>query len=103
MPDFQEVSDEFGEEIVLLGLDVGPFTNLGSVEDGQRLVQELGITYPVGTTDEPEVVRTYGMIGMPTTYFISPNGEIVKQWTGLLTRDKLSELVIELLAASGSS
>jgi len=103
MPDFQEVSDQFGDEVVLFGLDVGPFTNLGSREDGQSLVQELGVTYPVGTTDEADVVRAYGLIGMPTTYFITPDGEIVQQWTGLLTSEKLSKLVEELLEASGGS
>lgn len=103
MSDFQEVSDEFGDEVVLFGLDVGPFTNLGSREDGQSLVQELGVTYPVGTTDEADVVRAYGLIGMPTTYFITPEGEIVQQWTGLLTSEKLSELVEELLEASAGS
>ena len=30
MPDFQAVSGEFGDRVLILGLDVGPFTNLGS-------------------------------------------------------------------------
>jgi thiol-disulfide isomerase/thioredoxin len=50
MPDLQAVSKEFSDEVVLFGLDVGPFTNLGTSEDGQRLIQELGVSYPVGTT-----------------------------------------------------
>ncbi len=102
MPDFQAVHEEFSDEIILFGLDVGPFTNLGSNADGKALLQELGVTYPAGTTSERDVVREYGLIGMPTTYFIKPNGEIVEQWTGLLTEDKLTELVQTLLEESGS-
>ena len=100
MPDFEAVNHELGDRVVLVGLDVGPFTNLGTSEDGKALIQELGITYPVGTTPEADVVKEYKLIGMPTTYFIAPSGEIVQQWTGLLTEDKLSELVEELLQSS---
>jgi thiol-disulfide isomerase/thioredoxin len=103
MPDFQAVSEEYGNEIILFGLDVGPFTNLGSSEDGQALLQELGVTYPAGTTSDAQVVKEYGLIGMPTTYFIAPDGKVVQQWTGLLTQEKLAELVEDLLQASAGS
>jgi thiol-disulfide isomerase/thioredoxin len=103
MPDFQEVHDDFEGRILLLGLDIGPFTNLGTSENGRALVQELGVTYPIGTTPNVEVVRAYKLIGMPTTYFIKPNGEVHRQWTGLLTKDKLTELVQELIEASNSA
>jgi thiol-disulfide isomerase/thioredoxin len=103
MPDLQAVHAEFGDRIVLFGLDVGPFTALGTSEEGQALIQELGVTYPTGTTIDAEVVRAYQITGMPSTFFIKPNGEIVRKWTGLLTEAKLAELVEELLEASSSS
>jgi hypothetical protein len=92
MPDFQEVSDEFGEEISMVGLDVGPFTNRGSGQDGQALIQELGITYLAGTTTDPAVVKEYQLQGMPTTYFVKPDGQILRRWTGLLTAEELGSL-----------
>jgi thiol-disulfide isomerase/thioredoxin len=103
MPEFQRVSDQFEDDILLFGLDVGPFTNLGTSEQGQALVQELGITYPTGTTSNADLVRNYQILGMPTTYFITPDGEIVRTWTGLLTEDKLAELVEELIDVSAGS
>jgi thiol-disulfide isomerase/thioredoxin len=103
MPDFQEVSDQFGDRVLILGLDVGPFTNLGSSQDGQALIRELGITYPTGTTTDPSMVRDYQVLGMPTTYFITPDGQILQSWTGLLTADRLSELVQELIDSSTGS
>jgi thiol-disulfide isomerase/thioredoxin len=103
MPDLQAVNDEFGDQIVLLGLDVGPFTSLGSSDEGKALIQELGVTYPAGTTSDAQVVREYQITGMPSTFFIAPNGEVVRKWTGLLTEAKLTELVEELLEASGGS
>jgi len=103
MPDLQAVSEKFQSEVLLFGLDVGPFTGLGSNEDGRALLEELSITYPSGTTFNQDVMRDYKILGMPTTYFITPNGAVYKVWTGLLTADKLTELVEGLLAASTNS
>ncbi len=102
MPDLQAVYEEFNNRILLVGLDVGPFIALGSREDAKALLKELEISYPAGSTFEPQVVTDYNVIGMPSTYFITPQGEIFDTWTGLLTRDKLTELVEALLEASGS-
>jgi thiol-disulfide isomerase/thioredoxin len=103
MPDFQEVHEEFGDQVTLVGVDVGTFTGLGNEEQGRALLQEIGATYPAGTTDNAEVMRAYQVIGMPTTLFITPDGEIAERWTGLLTKDKMVELVEELLEASARS
>jgi len=102
MPDFQEVHEELGDQVVLVGVDVGTFTGLGSEEEGRALLQEVGATYPAGATDNGDVMRAYQVIGMPTTLFITPDGEIVERWTGLLTKDKMEELVQELIDASAS-
>jgi thiol-disulfide isomerase/thioredoxin len=100
MPDFQEVYGRYREEVLLVGVDVGAFTGLGTGEDALALLEEVGATYPAGTTPDPEVVRDYQVIGMPTTVFIKPNGEIFEKWTGLLTKDKLVELTQALIEAS---
>lgn len=103
MPDLQSVSDTYQDRILMFGLDVGPFTGLGTNEDGRALLEELAITYPAGTTSNPNIVREYEILGMPTTYFITPDGTVHEAWTGLLTADKLTELVEDLLAASANS
>lgn len=93
MPDFQVVFEELGDQVSIFGLDVGPSVGLGSQEDGRELVQELGITYP-------DVLSNYQVSGMPTTLFINPDGKIVRSWTGAITRDKLTQLIEELLMSS---
>ena len=100
MPDLQKFNDEFGDKVTLFGLDIGPFVGLGSSEDGKALLDELGVTYPTGTTQDPAVLRENPPLGMPTTLFMTPDGTVVKRWTGLLTKDKLAELAEELLEAS---
>lgn len=103
MPDLQAASETYEDRILLIGLDVGPFTALGTHEDGRRLLRDLEITYPVGTTSEPDVLREYEIRGMPSTYFILPDGQLHLAWTGILTEERLSELVDEMLAASAES
>ena len=102
MPEFEQVHQQYKDRVILFGLDVGPFVRLGSREDGKKLIEELEITYPTGSTFDAEVVREYGILGMPTTIFIKPNGKIVKKWTGILNKRKMTELVEELLAASAN-
>lgn len=103
MPDFEEVYGEYQDRIFLVGVDVGVFVGLGSEAEGRALLEEVGATYPAGTTPDAEVMRAYQVIGMPTTIFITPDGKITQKWTGLLTKSKMEELVKELIEESGSS
>ncbi len=99
MPDLQEVYDEYKDRVLLFGADIGVFTQLGSQDDGRDLLRELNVSYPAGAATT-NVVRSYRVFSMPTTLFITPSGEIDSRWNGLLTRDKMGELIEKLLAAS---
>lgn len=100
MPAFQQVYDEMGDQFVLVGLDIGPFVHLGSREDGRALLQELGITYPAATTFNQDIVNEYKIRGMPTTVFLTPDGEIFNTHTGLLNTESLRSEVQAVLQAS---
>jgi cytochrome c biogenesis protein CcmG/thiol:disulfide interchange protein DsbE len=102
MPDIQAVHDEFKDRVVIFGVDIGPFVGLGNKSDATQLIRDLGVTYPTGATNEPGVISTYRVLGMPTTVFLTPDGKVKRTWTGLLTEAKLVELVEELMAASGA-
>ena len=100
MPEFQEVYDEYRDRIVMLGIDLGPFTGLGSSDQGRALLNELGVSYPAGTTEDADVVARFQVLGMPTTLFVTPDGRVTAKWTGILTKEKLIEHVEELLAVA---
>ncbi len=100
MPDLQSFYDQHKGQVLLFGVDVGPFTLLGTREDAQALLRELDITYPAGSTEDAGVIQAYGVQGMPSTVFIKPNGEIHRKWTGILGEKKLEELAGELNRAS---
>ena len=100
MPEFERVHEERSDEVVILGIDIGPQQFLGTREEGEALLTELGVTYPAGTTFDDTVVRGFEILGMPTTFFIATDGTVVRKWSGLLDEDKLNELVDELVGGA---
>ncbi len=103
MPDLQRFYEEFQDEVVMLGIDVGRFNNLGSKRDAQRLLKELDITYPAGFTRDGSVMREYEVISMPTTVFINSKGEIFHSWSGVITQDILVSLTDSMANAEARS
>ena len=91
MPDLQEFHEEFQGRVTLVGIDLGLFTGLGSQKDAKNLLIELGVTYPVGFTEDVSVISKYKVLGMPTTIFIDAEGEVFKSWGGALNLDVLRE------------
>ncbi len=97
MPDLQVFNEKFQDRALLLGIDIGQFTGLGTQEDAQDLLDELGVTYPAGFTTEGGVVRDYEVLGMPTTVFIGADGKVFSKWTGALNDVVLEEKTLEML------
>ena len=98
MPDLQEFYNEFEDRALVLGIDLGQPFGLGTQQDAQELLDDLGVTYPAGFTDDAAVVRDYEVLGMPTTVFIDAQGMIFNKWTGALNREVLEEKTLEMLA-----
>lgn len=98
MPEFQEFRDEYEGRVTLVGVDLGQFLGLGSKEDAQKLLNELGVTYAAGFTDDGAVVGGHRVFGLPTTIFVNADGTLYRKWDGVLNKAKLSELADEMLA-----
>ncbi len=99
MPQFQVFYEKFKDDIMLLGIDIGIFTALGSHDDADALLRELGVTYPAGWTDDGSVPRKYGVTAMPTTVFITSDGEIFEKSVGAIDASFLARVTQELLDA----
>ena len=103
MPGFQPFYDHSKEDVLLLGIDVGQFTGLGSKRDARNLLQELGVSYPAGFTDDGSVMRKYEVLGMPTTIFINSRGDIVENWTGPIDQQTLQRITDAILRSESRS
>ncbi|WP_420445581.1 TlpA family protein disulfide reductase [Candidatus Poriferisodalis sp.] len=84
MPDFERFWNTHGATVAVLGLAAND-----RLEDAIATVAERGVTYPTGL-DEGELFIDFGGLGMPTTVFVSPDGEILETHSGLLTLDDIT-------------
>ena len=99
MPEFQEFKDEYEGRVTLVGVDLGQFLGLGTREHAQKLLADLGVSYPAGFTHDGTVVESHRVLGLPTTIFVAADGTLHRKWDGILNKAKLSELANEMLAA----
>jgi thiol-disulfide isomerase/thioredoxin len=103
MPDFQRLYDQSGSErFLLISVDIGPYTGLGTRDEGRDLLRTLGIRYPAGTVFDEDIVGAYQILGMPTTVFITTDGRILRKYAGLLTFEQMQAFTDELVRFSRS-
>ena len=98
MPETQTFYDEFPSRADVLGIDVGPFTGLGSNQDALNLLRELGITYPAGSTSDQGILEKFQIQAITTTVFVTADGMIFRRWSGPISKNKLAEITEEMLA-----
>ncbi len=85
MPDFERFWQSHGANIAVLGLAAND-----RLSDAIATVEERGVSYPTGL-DEGELFIDFGGLGMPTTVFVSRQGEILETHSGLLTLDNITD------------
>ncbi len=84
MPDFERFWNAHGTDVAVLGLAAND-----RLADAIATVRSRGVTYPTGL-DEGELFIDFGGLGMPTTVFVSPSGELLETHSGLLTLDEIT-------------
>ena len=92
LPDFEAVHQDVGDQVTFVGVNQD-FTE----ETWRAFVAESQVTYDTVFQPNSEIWNELGTGAMPTTAFISADGELVELWAGLLTDDKLVELIDEHL------
>ena len=97
LPEFQEFYDEYEDRLLVLGIDLGQFTNQGTPEQGRELLAELDVHIPAGYTEDSEILPKYRVLGLPTTVFINADGSIHNKWTGALNKQTLIDKAEEML------
>jgi thiol-disulfide isomerase/thioredoxin len=96
MPHFQQLADEYSDDFILLGIDVGVFTGLGTEQNALDLLEELNISYPAGRAVDRDPLLDYGATGMPTTVFLDANGQVVDKRIGMILEDEMRARLSEL-------
>jgi cytochrome c biogenesis protein CcmG/thiol:disulfide interchange protein DsbE len=66
-------------------------------QDARKYIQEFDITYPNGPDPTGEISIDYGVSGIPVTFFISRDGQIVRRWVGAINERVLISAIEEIL------
>jgi cytochrome c biogenesis protein CcmG/thiol:disulfide interchange protein DsbE len=57
------------------------------------------LDFPVALDMDGRVMQQYGVTGMPSTFLINHEGQIVRMWTGMITRATLESAITPLLGS----
>lgn len=97
LPDFQAAYEKYGEDVefILLNMTDG---RQETVDTATKFMEKEGYTMPVYfDTVDMEGSYTYGVSSIPTTFFISAEGEVIAYAAGMLDAETL-EYGISLIA-----
>ena len=61
-------------------------------------VDRYDLTYTVALDPSAAVMRSYGVFGIPTHYFIDREGRIRDRYYGPLTRDQMEQRLATILS-----
>ena len=92
MPDFEVVNQQLGTDVQLVGL-----ATQDAPTDALGLAERTGVTYPLGLDPRGEFFNVFQGLGMPTTVFLSAEGEVAHVFTGQLSTEALSDKIDEFL------
>ena len=92
LPALQAAAERYGDRVLIIGVDQGE-----EAATVQRYVDDLGLTFPSPMDSEFTVSALYNVRGLPTTFFIDPDGVIRQVWLGEMNSITLAEGVAELL------
>jgi cytochrome c biogenesis protein CcmG/thiol:disulfide interchange protein DsbE len=94
MPHLSAIQSRYRDRgLVVLGLS----TDDDDAKAVRRFADRLGVTFSLATADD-RVLDAFGPIrGLPTTVYISRQGEIVRRVTGYLDAETMESYAKELL------
>jgi thiol-disulfide isomerase/thioredoxin len=89
LPDFQAAYEKYGEDVEFILLNMADGRK-ETVETASSFMEKEGYTMPVYfDTVEMQGSYTYGVNSIPTTFFISAEGEVIAYASGMLDAETL--------------
>jgi cytochrome c biogenesis protein CcmG/thiol:disulfide interchange protein DsbE len=95
LPEIQSVHEQYGDKVTIIGV-----ANADDRSAALQLADEVGLTYMLGEDPTGDLFRSLELIAMPTTLFISADGEVREVFGGQLNEKALSERIATLFDQS---
>ena len=97
MPYFDELYHQYGDQVTFMMVNLCAFGN-DTKENGKKLVADGGWTFPVYFDMDGDAAIKYAIRSMPTTVFVSADGELKGRHTGVISREALEKTILGLIA-----
>lgn len=96
MPYFDEAYQQYGEQVTFMMVNLCAFGN-DTKENGKKMVEEGGWTFPVYFDTDGDAAMKYAIRSMPTTIFVSADGELKGRHTGVMDKATLEKTIQHML------
>ena len=96
MPHFQEAYEEYGEDVHFLMVNMSSAFG-DTQEDAQEILTDGGYTFPVYYDTKAECAYGYGVSGIPMTFFIDDEGNIVSGKSGMISKADLLRRILTIV------
>lgn len=97
MPYFETLYLEYGDQVNFMMVNLCAFGN-DTKENGKAMVAEGGWTFPVYFDSDGDAALGYSIRSMPTTIFVSADGELKGRHTGMIPEATLRQTVEAMIA-----
>lgn len=92
MPDFQEASEKYADDVEFLIIDVFPSENID--EAGvYEWYESRGFTMEMLIDKDGDLQQFYPVQGFPTTFFIDREGYVIAYYPGAMTPEVIDDVV----------
>jgi cytochrome c biogenesis protein CcmG/thiol:disulfide interchange protein DsbE len=95
LPEFQDVHERIGDEVTFIGV-----ANRDPRQASEALAGEVGLTYTLADDPNGDLFRSLDLIAMPSTLFVTPDGEVAEVFAGQLTGQALEARIEQLRGRS---
>lgn len=93
MPVLEKMAQEYGQKgVIFLGIAIDD-----TEPKMKDFVAKYGVTFPVGLDKTATIQKSFGIYGIPTTYFIDKQGVINYSHSGSVTEELLQHELDKLL------
>jgi cytochrome c biogenesis protein CcmG/thiol:disulfide interchange protein DsbE len=89
LPAFQRAAQRYDGRVAFVGVTF----NERLPADARDMLDRAGVRYPAAFDAKSEVAVDYGLRGMPTTYFISADGQLLERAEKELTENQISDIL----------
>jgi cytochrome c biogenesis protein CcmG/thiol:disulfide interchange protein DsbE len=91
-PALEAATKHWGRRVVVLGVDVNDFAG-----DARKFVRKYRLSYPIVHDNRNVTSVSYGLTGLPETFFIDPTGKLVAHEPGQVSEVEIRNGVEQAL------